>query len=324
MRRVRPAFAAVAAAAAITLSLVGCTPDPAPESTADPAATDAPITACSPSGTQSEAITVTGDYDTAPTVDFEFPVSTDVTQRTIVTEGDGDETAAGDEVNTHFSIYSATSGELLTSTGYTTDLIAPITLDDTTLPGFVKSILCSPIGSRVVSVIPPADAFGETGFQSDQFSVAADESLVFVIDILSIVEPLTATEWTDDVPDVEFDGDGVPTVTLPTTGTPTELLLAVLDEGDGDVVKAGDDVSVNYQGTSWNTGEIFDESYTTGPREFNTNGVIEGFTAALVGQKVGSTVIVSIPPQYAYGVDPDAHELGGQTLLFVMTIEDIV
>jgi len=49
--------------------------------------------------------------------------------------------------------------------------------------------------------------------------------------------------------------------------------------------------------------------------------VITGFAAAIVGQKVGSTVLVSIPPDLAYGTDPAKHELGGQTLVFLIHIE---
>ena len=51
--------------------------------------------------------------------------------------------------------------------------------------------------------------------------------------------------------------------------------------------------------------------------------MIKGFEAALVGQKVGSSVLVVIPPEYAYGTDPNAHELGGQTLVFLLDIEGI-
>ena len=95
----------------------------------------------------------------------------------------------------------------------------------------------------------------------------------------------------------------------------------MLKEGDGDVVARGDSVTVDYQGTSWDTKTIFDESFTKEPATFSTSGVIKGFEAAIVGQKVGSTVIVVIPPELAYGTDPAAHELGGQTLVFVIDIQ---
>ena len=45
-----------------------------------------------------------------------------------------------------------------------------------------------------------------------------------------------------------------------------------------------------------------------------------GFVQALAGQKVGSQVLVVIPPALGYGEDAKAHELGGKTLVFVIDI----
>ena len=50
--------------------------------------------------------------------------------------------------------------------------------------------------------------------------------------------------------------------------------------------------------------------------------MIQGFGAALVGQKVGTKLIVTIPPQYAYGTDTAGGELAGQTLVFLVEIMD--
>ena len=71
-------------------------------------------------------------------------------------------------------------------------------------------------------------------------------------------------------------------------------------------MQAGDNVTLHYQGTSWDTGEVFDQSYGGDPAQFTTDAVIQGFGAALVGQKVGTKLIVTIPPQYAYGTDAAA------------------
>jgi peptidylprolyl isomerase len=87
------------------------------------------------------------------------------------------------------------------------------------------------------------------------------------------------------------------------------------------VVKSGDTVTLDYQGTSWDTGKIFDQSYGKQPATFTTDGVVEGFGAALVGQKVGTRLIVSIPPKYAYGEKGAGQQLSGQTLVFVLEIK---
>ena len=110
---------------------------------------------------------------------------------------------------------------------------------------------------------------------------------MIVTDVIGVKKPLVPQAWKTDEPKVTFDAKGKPTLKLPKTKPPKDLLLKVLRQGDGDVVKTGDTVTVDYQGTSWDTGKIFDQSYGKQPASFATNQVVEGFGAALVGQKVG-------------------------------------
>ncbi|WP_284255574.1 FKBP-type peptidyl-prolyl cis-trans isomerase [Pseudolysinimonas kribbensis] len=60
----------------------------------------------------------------------------------------------------------------------------------------------------------------------------------------------------------------------------------------------------------------------SGPVELSTTGVIPGFAKALVGQKVGSQVIVMIPPADGYGSggSPEVGIKGTDTLVFVIDI----
>ena len=49
--------------------------------------------------------------------------------------------------------------------------------------------------------------------------------------------------------------------------------------------------------------------------------MVQGFGAALVGQKVGSRVIVTMPPKFGYGEGTvNENDLVGQTLVFVIDI----
>lgn len=282
--------------------------------------TDTPV-ACSPSGPVSDSIEVTGDFDTEPTTKIKAPLSLTALQKTVAIEGDGTEIQDGAQVDIHFTVYSGQTGETLDTTGYQPSQVLPVTVDESALlPGLVKSLRCATVGSRIVSVVPPADAFGSEG--NETIGVGPDEAVVFVIDVVSIVEPLKPN-WTTDVPDVSFDGDGVPTVTL-TGEAPADLKLAVLEEGDGETVTALDSPQLDYQGTSWTTGEVFDQSYGKQPINLPVTQYVKGFTQALIGQKVGSTLLVSIPPELGYGPEAsDTNPLGGQTLLFVIQIRAI-
>ncbi|PWC05275.1 hypothetical protein DCE94_02985 [Agromyces badenianii] len=308
LRRAAP----IALASAAALLLAGCSGGPDPEASETPSAA-----ACMEveSGELSDGVTVEGEFAGSPSATFTTPLEADELERTIAIEGDGDTTAAGDPMNVVVTAFSGASGETLFS--------QPTTIkvgDEQVFESFRAGIDCVPVGSRTVTVAPAATLYGDTG--NETIGVAAGETVVIVIDVVEEQEPLEPAEWTEDVPEVKFGAEGeAPTVTLPDTEPSTELQMKVLEEGDGAEVQTGDSVTVQYQGTSWNTGEIFDQSYGGNPATFTTDGVIQGFGAALVGQKVGTKLIVTIPPEYAYGTDAGSHELGGQTLVFLVEIE---
>ena len=89
---------------------------------------------------------------------------------------------------------------------------------------------------------------------------------------------------------------------------------------DGAVVASGDEVLVNYAGVKWSDGSEFDASWNGGaPISFPTTGVVEGFKQALEGHKVGSQVLVVVPPAFGYGPS-EGHELQKETLVFVVDI----
>ncbi|MFD1859564.1 hypothetical protein EHW97_00190 [Aeromicrobium camelliae] len=268
-------------------------------------------------GASSDAVEVSGTFgETEPEATFEAPLDADGLQRTVVDEGDGETTRPGDSVSTIVTVYNGTSGEYAFSES--ADLAVA---DEQVFEAFTAGIECVPIGSRVVTVAPVADVYGDAGYPD--LGLNADDSMVVVVDVVEKDVPPEPAEWTENVPEVESGEDGVPVVTLPDTDPPADLQLAVLEEGDGQEVESGDSVTVDYQGTSWDTGEVFDQSYGKEPATFSTSGVVEGFEAALVGQRVGTRLLVSIPPEYGYGEDPAAAELGGQTLVFLIEIKSI-
>lgn len=281
-------------------------------------------TAClADSGSASDAVDVEGEFGGAMTVKFEFPLEVDKTQRTVLTEGGGDVIAAGDVISTSLVMYNATTGEEIPS-GVAPGEAAELTVsEDVILAGLVNALQCSTAGSRVVAVIPPAELWGEQGVAD--LNIKGTDNMVMVADVVEIVpppEPLATTEWTENVPEVDFEG-ATPTVTLPDGDAPAELLLKVLKEGDGEVVETTDSVTLDYQGTSWQTRELFDQSYGNQPITHAANGFVPGFTAAIVGQKVGAQLLVSIPAENAYGTDAEAHPLGGQALLFLIEIKGV-
>jgi peptidylprolyl isomerase len=265
------------------------------------------------SGDTSDGVKVTGDFGKKPTATFDKPLKADGLERTIVTKGTGETTTDGETVNALVTVYLGTGKSLGTQP-------LSITVGSSSIPDvFEAGAACLPIGSRTVATVPAKDVYGAQG--NPQVGISADDSMVVVTDLLSKKQQLVPAAWTKNVPQITVGKNGTPKVTLPKTKPPAQLELKVLKQGSGDTVKSGDTVTLDYQGTSWNTGKIFDQSYGKSPASFPTDQVVEGFGAALVGQKVGTRLVVTIPPKYAYGKKGSGQQLAGQTLLFVIDIK---
>ena len=287
------------------------------------------VAGCTPaaSGSSSDSVTVTGELGAEPTVEFPAPLTVDATQRTVAIEGEGDTVAnLNDQVTIDFTLYNATTGTKLTATPYTEEERADFSINESVyLVGLIKTLQCSQVGSRVVGVIPASDGFGDTG--STDLGVAAGDALVFIADVVSISpgaadgKPVDVTD--DTLPTVKLAEDGTPTITIPDADPPAEFKLAVLKQGDGTVVAEGDSVTVQYVGINWNTKTVFDQSWNkSGPVTFATTGVVPGFSQGMVGQKVGSQILVVIPPELGYGPSGGSGDSisATDTIVFVIDI----
>lgn len=323
MRRTVPLLAS-AATLALLGTLTACSSSGSPAPTPSATATTAADVCATPSGAASEAVTVSTDLSAAPTVSFKNGLSTTKTERTIVVKGEGAELPAGGTASVAYTVYNGSDGKQIDSAGFDGASTPQFTASEAALmSGLAKTIGCVTEGSRVVSVIPPKDAFGEAGNQ--QLGITGKDSLVVVLDVKGVV---ASKAWgaeqpaPEGLPSVKLAKDGTPKVTLPKTAAPTEFQLGVLKKGDGPVVADGATVTVQYQGTSWDTGEIFDQSWGRGAAQFSLSQVVPGFSKAIAGQTVGSQVIAVLPPADAYGEKSASNtsKLAGQTLVFVIDI----
>jgi FKBP-type peptidyl-prolyl cis-trans isomerase len=203
----------------------------------------------------------------------------------------------------------------------------PFTLaQDKALPGMIKGLVDAKVGSRMLLVIPPADGFGEEG--RTDIGVGPDDTLVFVFDVLDAFEDDQAAEGTAVEPDPALptvaEGDDGPTATIPATAAPTELLSQVLVQGEGDVVESGQLLVVQYRGQLWKDGSEFDSSWSGDSATafpIGTGGVIPGWDKTLVGQTVGSRVLLVVPPAEGYGEAGNPPTIAGDdTLVFIVDI----
>lgn len=98
---------------------------------------------------------------------------------------------------------------------------------------------------------------------------------------------------------------------------PSGLQYEVITQGKGKKPTKDDMVTVDYEGKLIN-GEVFDSSYKRGqPATFPVSGVIPGWTEALQLMNEGSTWMLYIPANLAYGEAGAGGAIGpNETLIF--------
>ena len=107
----------------------------------------------------------------------------------------------------------------------------------------------------------------------------------------------------------------------------TALEKEILVAGTGDEVKTTDSIKASYFG--WTSdGKIFDSSTkkdtnTDTPVTFPLSSVISGWTNGLAGQRVGSTVKLTIPSDQAYAATGSGVIPANAPLVFIVVIHSI-
>jgi peptidylprolyl isomerase len=277
-----------------------------------------------------DTITVTGNFGEAPKVTFPQPFSTGETTRKVLSEGDGEVLAEGATAIVDYSMVNGRDGkEFESSFGQRP---APVVLDSAhMIPGVVKGLLGVKVGSRTLVALAPDDAFKPAG-GVEQAGVQADDTVLLVVDVKEVRHPMPRAAGTPVAPlpgqpTVTLDGNGKPTITLPEGAPPTALVAQPLIQGNGPPVAAGQTIVAHYTGIIWPGGKQFDSSWDRNePATFAVGAgrVIAGWDEGLVGQNVGSQVLLVVPPDKGYGSagQSDAGITGTDTLVFVVDILD--
>ncbi|MFJ1545548.1 FKBP-type peptidyl-prolyl cis-trans isomerase [Streptomyces sp. NPDC088246] len=194
------------------------------------------------------------------------------------------------------------------------------------IQGWDKGLVGQKVGSRVELVIPPDLGYGAQG----QGDIKPNATLVFVVDVLKATQIPASAKGTEvaqdniDLPKVGTNTDGkAPKVTIPTKSDPPKKLVSnYVLESKGDVVKDTDSVIVNYVGLLWKDGKTFDSTYTAGKTQtFPLAQVtLKGLKNGLVGKKIGSRVLLVIPPDQGFGDKAQQTIPAKSTLVFAVDI----
>ena len=178
------------------------------------------------------------------------------------------------------------------------------------IDGWRYALAGKKVGSRVEMAVPPTWGYGTSG--NAQAGIKGTDTLVFVVDIQQAFNGKSSAKGTAvaqdniDLPKVGTNTDGkAPSIEVPKKAAPKKLVANYILEGDGDEVAESDSLLVQYKGVLWADGKEFDSSYSRGQlTSFPLAQVVKGWAQGLTGKKVGSRVLIVIPPALGYGDSP--------------------
>lgn len=294
----------VALSLAAAVALAGCS-----ASTDDPSATASAVG-------QIEAITIGSSESLAPTLDFVPDLQYAEPEYRVEWEGDGEPLQQGQPLL--LDIYS--------------ESLVDHTQIINTYDGLPRSFLLAPevVGEELYDVLKGVNI----GARILQISPASTDEegkppVAIVVDVLPIRAQGIQNAINPDIPSVELGVTGEPTVTIPDSDPPPDLVASTLIQGTGPQITAGSFITANYVGVhwgdgssgdkTWKSGDIFESSWASEKAPFETQigvgQVIAGWDQTLIDVPAGSQVEIVVPPEYGY---PD---MG--TLVFVVDILDV-
>ena len=315
-------------AALLLPALAACGGD-ASSAADEPDTTSESSSAAAPQTGELSEVSFDGDVGKSLTAtwssEVELPESTTVT--TLV-EGDGDAVEDGDTVNTYLYVGNGSTQKDLYN-DYDNGAAEPIPNNDQAGEVFRALFAGATYGSRVVAVTTATALFGEN-VEGNQLGIGVEDTVVLVADLIE-KQPESPTPTDDKAHDASPDTqpsvvekDGKPTgldfsgIDEPALDTPVQRV--VLEQGTGADVKATDTVEINYLGATYDAKQPFDESYSEQPLTSALSGLIQGWTIGLTGVKVGSRVLIQIPPAFGYGPQGSGAIPANSTLWFVIDV----
>lgn len=338
MRRTTAIMTAVAAAALVAGVLAGCAPAPR-----GPGNQPGGCTPALPTGDASSIVKASGKVGTEPNATFPTPIVARDPQATVVKAGRGAPTAKGGQVDFAFTVYNGKTGRAIGGGGYNGQanrLAAGSPIPQQPADGSRKNakaaiseaLVCAQPGSRI-AVTSTARQLGLGSLE--QYGIKDSGTVVTLIDVeatyLGKADGMNQLPQ-DGMPNVITAVDGQPGIVLQELDKPRTARSEVVKAGGGAVLKKGQKAVLHYTAWTWPDGNggkpvVIDslDTWSSGIAQDVTlsksNGVLPAKAIDdLIGRKVGSQLLVVLPPKDGFGANPPQGAAATDTVIFVIDI----
>ncbi|MBS1905290.1 MAG: hypothetical protein JST33_01735 [Actinobacteria bacterium] len=227
------------------------------------------------------SVTVEGDFGKEPSVKLSLPTKVQKSSVDDLIVGKGTAiTAKNQPFVADIALYDARTGEKIGATGFDhTTAVADVNTLAAQSKQLGAALQCATAGSRLLVGFPAG--------------TAAQGASVAVVDVRTVFLPHAegSLEYNDalGLPTVVRAPDGRPGIIIPDAKKPTNQVTQTLIRGDGPVVKKTDGVRVQFTSVDWDTRKVVNSTWDS------QSAVISG-AAGIEGQRVGSQVLLVIPP----------------------------
>lgn len=270
-----------------------------------------------------EGVKASGTPGEKPKIEFKKGLKIENNSAAVLQEGNGEALKGGDRICAQLTQYSAKSGEEVATTWkdnvpdcslvYNPDN-GVTNIESATLEQIANTTLK---GKKLNTTI----GIGVNDGSGD------DNTYMLIMTPVSQSKDYTKAEGEKvkdvpaDLPKVTLDASGKPSIDMNGYKGSDKLVAQTLIKGDGPKIDENTYAAVvNYTGwllngkqfdSSWDRGQVFDAVL---------GNMIKGWQEGLVGQTVGSQVLLVVPPDLGYG-DKDNGEIpANSTLVFVVDI----
>lgn len=257
------------------------------------------------SGDASSVVTAKGAFGSKPTVTIPTPINTAHTEVSTLIQGHGQTLTDGTPTLIKYTIYSGTTGKEVSSSSYGAPT-TPITVGATKGGPLVEALECAQVGSRLAIAVKASELSSTTTAKPNDKSGPA---YIAVMDVVKAFLPKAdgaLQPGVNNMPAVVTAANGAPGISIPDITAPKKQKVQLVRKGDGATLTKKDTAIVQFTAVDWAASSTVQSSTWTDGDSATTialgsSEIPSQVRSALIGQKVGSQVMLVVPPTASSG-----------------------